>query len=141
MAALPTVAPSLSFANPAGELLTHPHGYAVLRYRVGSSNVAALAELLTQTGALLVAHGWYRLLSNALELPALPTAAKTWMVDYWLAGRIARPQRVLVAVVQPAAVLARLSISEMQSQAQGLTTYHPFATEPEAHAFLAAQQP
>jgi hypothetical protein len=66
------------FANPAGELSTHPGGYAVLRYRAGANTVAPLSDLLTRMAALLVARGWNHLLSNALELP--PFSAEAWMV-------------------------------------------------------------
>jgi hypothetical protein len=48
-----------------------------------------------------------------------------------------RPCVVHVAMVQPAAMLACLSTSEVQSQA--LTGYCHFTTEPESHAFVAAR--
>ncbi|SES78179.1 hypothetical protein [Hymenobacter actinosclerus] len=127
------------FANDAGELLAHPAGYALLRYRPGATDVEALAALLTRMGRLLVQRRWSYLLSDALELPTLPPACKDWMVTEWIGGRIERPPVVHVAVVQPAAVLARLSTYEMQAQAQGRTRYYHFADEPAAHAFVVAR--
>ncbi len=128
--------PTPIFANAAGELLAHPAGYAMLRYRAGAAELAFLSELLIQMGRLLVRRGWAHLLSDARELPTLPPACKDWMVTDWIGGRIERPELVHVAVVQPTAVLARLSTFEMQAQAQGHTRYYHFADEAEAHAFV-----
>jgi hypothetical protein len=59
------------FANTAGELLAHPGGYAVLRYRRGATALAPLSELITRMGALLVARGWqYLFVHVALVRPA-----------------------------------------------------------------------
>ncbi|WP_019946533.1 hypothetical protein [Hymenobacter aerophilus] len=128
------------YSNAAGELLAHPAGYALVRYRAGAAEVAPLAELLTRMARLLVRNRWHYLLSDARNLPPLPPACKAWMVENWVEGRIERPAVVHVAVVQPTAVLARLATFEIQAQAKGKTHYYHFADEAAAHTFIMANQ-
>jgi hypothetical protein len=127
------------FANTAGELLAHPGGYAVLRYRRGATALAPLSELITRMGALLVARGWQYLFSDARQLPPLPEAAKEWVHINWVEGRILRPRLVHVALVRPAEAVARLSVAQALAHTQGLTRYTHFSDEATAHAFLANQ--
>ena len=127
------------FANAAGELLAHSRGYAVVRYRPGAANLDALAALTTEVGALLLQRGWTFLLSNTTELPLLSQAAKDWSRHNWLEGRLPRPSRLHTVTVQPADVLARLSVAEVHSHAQGLIRYTRLPDEAAAHAFIAAQ--
>lgn len=128
---------TLVFTNAAGELLTHPAGYAVLRYRDGKWGVAELAQLLSSTGALLLGNRWQRLLADARQLPPLSPEAKAWIADNWMGPTRLRPQQLHTVVLQPAEVFARLAALQMQALAPHATRYHHCTDEADAHACLA----
>ncbi|MDO7848796.1 hypothetical protein Q5H92_20695 [Hymenobacter sp. M29] len=127
---------TLVFTNAAGELLTHPAGYAVLRYRAGTWGVAELARLLTSTGALLLGNRWQRLLADARLLPPLSPEAKAWITANWMGPTRLRPEQLHTVVLQPAEVFARLAASQMQALAPHATRYHHCPDEAAAHACL-----
>ncbi|MBH8558657.1 hypothetical protein [Hymenobacter negativus] len=131
-----TASLTLVFTNAAGELFTHPAGYAVLRYRAGKWGVAELARLLTSTGALLLGNRWQRLLADARLLPSLSPEAKAWITENWMGTSRLRPQQLHTVVLQPAEVFARLAASQMQALAPDGTRYHHCADEAAAHACL-----
>jgi hypothetical protein len=132
-------APTTSvYLNAAGELLTHPGGFLVLRYLPGPWEQPALDALLTEAGAWLLRHHWQRLLVDARQLPTLSPALKEWLAVHWMGGRIARPHRLRIALVQPTQALARLAVAEVRSQGSGDGGYAYFTTPEEAFSHLAA---
>lgn len=125
------------FTNAAGCLAAHPAGYAVLRFAPGSWPVDALAELITQTGALLLAQGWYGLLADVRQLPVFSAEALDWLQRYWFARVVPQPPRLFKALLLPAPTHAGVAIGQLREQAPAFTHYAYFADEQAAHTYLA----
>ena len=126
------------FANAAGEIYSHPGGYAVLRFRPGRWGVAKLVPLITRLSELLADHAWHRLLTDARQMPVLSAECKDWVAAHWMGGGLPRPTYLHQAMLHPSEVFARLAVSEMRAKAPGNTTYTYFDDDAAAHAHLAA---
>ena len=108
---------SVVFSNAAGELVEHPAGYGLIRYRAGKRSEGDIAAMLTQAGALLLRRGWPNLLSDTRH--------------------IARPAHMRVAILLPLDVFARLAVGQVQvGVLLGNIQYKNFGDAAEAHAFL-----
>ena len=126
------------YQNPAGELLEHPAGYAVVRYQTTKHTTADLRALLVNLGELLLRRGWSCYLSDARLMLPLSPDEKQLSRDDWYGGRIERPAVVRVAVVAATNAISRLGIAEVVQQAGNGISYRSFADETSAHAYLQA---
>ena len=97
---------SVVFSNAAGELVEHPAGYGLIRYRAGKRSEGDIAAMLTQAGALLLRRGWTALLSDNRQMAPLTEAEKAWVVAHWQGRQIARPAHVRVAIPAPRCICA-----------------------------------
>lgn len=128
---------SVVFSNVAGELVEHPAGYGLIRYRAGKRPEGDIAAMLTQAGALLLRRGWTNLLSDTRQMAPLTEAEKAWVVAHWQGRQIARPAHVRVAMLMPLDVFARLAVGQVQiGVLPGNIQYKNFGDAAEAHAFL-----
>ena len=128
---------SVVFSNAAGELVEHPAGYGLIRYRAGKRSEGDIAAMLTQAGALLLRRGWTALLSDTRQMAPLTEAEKAWVVAHWQGRQIARPAHVRVAILLPLDVFARLAVGQVQvGVLPGNIQYKNFGDAAEAHAFL-----
>ena len=136
---MPAPTESLYFANPAGQVVAHPAGYAVLRYLPGKRQPAKLPALLTELGQLLLRRGWRKFLADNPEMEPLTAAEKDWFVTQWLGQRVARPAHLVGSLVLPHEVVARLSRLEMYAHAaKGSITYAAFTDLASVEAYLKA---
>ena len=124
------------FANAAGTLARHFAGYVVLHYRPGLWDRAALTPLLTELAGLLLAESWHRLFIDSRLMPVLPPEVREWMTTQWLNSLLPRPERLCIALLPAANVLARLAASDARTLSPATTQYSYFGTEADAHAFL-----
>lgn len=127
---MPTPSPTVQFENAAGQILAHPAGYAILRYRTGKRQPTDIADLLTNLGRVLLRHNWYRFLADNREMSPLNEAEKAWFTTHWLGQRVPRPAPLWAAIVVPTEVVARLSIAQMTSQANPASIIYRTFTEP-----------
>ncbi|MGI4835324.1 MAG: hypothetical protein ACRYFK_17875 [Janthinobacterium lividum] len=131
--------PFIHFENTAGQVLSHPNGYAILRYLPNRRQPTDLAHLLTALGQLLLRGGWHRFLADNRLMPPLSEAEKTWFVSQWLSRKIPRPAPLYGAVVLPTEVVARLSINQMLNEAHSATmVYRSFTEQSQAETYLAS---
>lgn len=131
--------PFIHFENNAGQVLTHPNGYAILRYLPHRRQPTDLPQLLTALGQLLLWRRWQRFLADNRQMPPLGEAEKAWFVEHWLGHKVPRPAPLYSAVVLPTEVVARLSISQMLGEANPATLVYRAFTEPgPAEAYLAS---
>lgn len=140
---MPVVSESVFFENRAGQVLAHPAGYAVLRYRPARRQPGDLAALLTHLGRLLLAHGWTRFLADNRQMTPFSQAEKEWFVQNWLGlgpQAVPRPAPLQAALVLPAEVIARLSITQMMNEANPASlAYRAFSELAPAEAYLAGR--
>lgn len=136
---LPTA--TVFFENTAGQVLAHPAGYGVLRYRSARRQPTDIADLLSSLGRMLLAHGWNRFLADNRQMTALNEAEKNWFATKWLGQggqHVPRPAPLYGAVVLPTEVIARLAITQMLNEADAATmVYRTFTEEAAATAYLA----
>jgi hypothetical protein len=133
--------PFIHFENNAGQVLTHPDGYAILRYLPHRRQPDDLTRLLTALGQLLLRRRWQRFLADNRHMTPLNETEKAWFAAQWLGEGVPRPVPLYGAVVLPTEVVARLSINQMLSQAaaDGATiTYRTFTDLSQAEAYLAS---
>ena len=128
---------STVFTNGAGSLAAHPAGYALLRFTAGARHVDALAELLTQTGALLLARGWNGLLADVRQLPAFSPDALDWLQHSWFTRVVPQPPRIFKALLLSAHTGVGPAIGQLRAQAPAFTNYAYFVDEQAAHTYLA----
>jgi hypothetical protein len=125
----------LYFENPVGRVLEHPDGYAVVEYHAGKRKLNELQAFLTHTGQLLQRRSWNRLLGDQRLLSPFTDEESAWILNYWL-DRPAN-QQIWAAVILPNDVFARLSVSQMVTEAKAASlTYRLFNTADEAAAWL-----
>ncbi len=134
---MPAATPRLYFDNPAGQILEHPAGYAVLRYRAGKRQPADLPALIGQLGQLLLRRGWHRYLADTRPMAPLTGAEKAWMLAHWLGPQAVRPARLWAAMLLPAEAIAWLGVIEVMNEAKtGAIAYKNFTAETQAEAYL-----
>ena len=108
---------SVYFENEAGQLLLHPAGYALLRYRPAKRRPGDLTALLTKLGQLLLSRGWHKFLADNRQMSPFTETEKAWFVASWLGHQVPRPAPLLGVVVVPQDVVARLSFLQMYASA------------------------
>ncbi len=134
---MPAAALRLSFDNPAGQLLEHPAGFAVLRHHAGKRQPADLPALIGQLGPLLLRRGWHRFLADTRAMAPLTGAEKAWLLEHWLSPRAVRPARLWAAVLLPGEAIAWLGVVEMVNEAKKSTVAcKNFTAEAPAEAYL-----
>ena len=126
------------FCNAAGELTANLAGYAELHLAPGQIEAPAMAELLTQTGALLLRRGWRGMLCNAQAIAGFNQETMTWLLGHWLTQRVPQPPRLFKAQVMPTAPEAQASFAQLRELSPAHARYAYFAAEPDAHAYLTA---
>ncbi len=124
------------FENSVGRISEHPDGYAYVVYNAGSRQLDHLQAFLTHTSHLLHRQGWRKLLGDQRLMSPFTEEERLWIVDYWLMRSVADNQ-VYGAVLVPHDVFARLSVSQMISEArEAALTYRLFDNEFEASSWL-----
>ena len=132
------VAYHLYHENPAGQLLEHPDGYAVLRYAAGKRAPTEFQALVTHLGQLLLRRGWTCFLSDTRLMEPLSEAEKAWINTYWLDGKMHRPAQLQGAVLLATNAVTRLGVAQVQRSAPAANIrYQNFLDEAAAHAYLA----
>lgn len=130
--------PFIHFENNAGQVLSHPNGYAILYYLPNRRQPNDLARLLTALGQLLLRGGWHRFLADNRQMAPLNEPEKKWFVEHWLGRKVPRPAPLYGAIVLPVEVVARLSISQMLGEANSTTMiYRSFTEQSQAETYLA----
>ncbi len=126
------------YENPAGQLLEHPNGYAVLRYAAGKRSPIELQGLLTHLGQLLLRRGWTRFLSDTRLMEPLTETEKDWVTTHWHDGKIARPPHLQGVILAATNAVTRLGIGQVLRHATPNNIhYHTLTDEAEAHRYLA----
>ncbi|RZK55020.1 MAG: hypothetical protein EOO59_10920 [Hymenobacter sp.] len=133
---MPSPAPTTVFTNAAGTLLTHPAGYAVVRYHAGTLQLPDLQALVTRLGELLLQHGWYKMLLDLRALPIISESIKDWTRTHWQQAGVPRPPVLAQATLLPANVFSRLAVSQLQLGGEGDIDIRNFPEEAAAHAYL-----
>jgi hypothetical protein len=138
---MPFSALRVYFDNPAGRVLEHPDGYAVIQYHPGPRVLFELQAFLQHTGQLLHRRGWHKLLSDHRAMAPFSAAKRAWILDYWLTRQTAGGTAIVGAGVYPPEHLAQLPAAQRDQPAHlpGIT-YRLFAT-PEAAAAWLGQYP
>ncbi|WP_157780984.1 hypothetical protein [Hymenobacter sedentarius] len=134
---MPAPASRLYFNNPVGRVMEHPDGYAHVIYEPGARQLHHLQAFLTHTGQLLRLRGWHKLLGDQRQLAPYTPEESQWIVDYWLTAEQRGTHTIYGAVVLPQDVFARLSVSEIMSEAKAAAlTYRLFDSEETAQDWL-----
>ena len=136
------VAPALRiyFENSVGRILEHPDGYALVQYHAGERDLAYLQAFLRHTGQLLTLRGWHKVLGDHRLMTPYTEQESQWIVEYWL-SKEHQGRAIYGAVVLAPAEWAQLPDAYRQQAAQaGVMTFHLFAEESAALAWL-GQQP
>ena len=125
------------FENPAGRVLEHPAGYGVLVYSPGKRELTELQALLVHTGQLLRRRQWHRLLGDQRRMTPYTEQESAWILGYWLDPANQQPQGLYAAILLAEDVFARLSTTQLISDAKAAAlTYHFFDNELTASAWL-----
>jgi hypothetical protein len=131
-----TPAISTVFTNGVGTIEAHPQGYAIVRYRPVTVEIAALQELLTHLGQLLLQRGWRKVLVDSRALAIFRQEVKDWARANWIAPVIARPPELVLATLLPDNVFGRLAMTELQLGSSSGNQNLNFADEAAAHTYL-----
>lgn len=127
----------LYFGNTVGRVLEHPDGYAYIIYEPGPRKLHHLQAFLTHTGQLLRRRGWNRMLGDQRLMSPFTEEEGKWIVDYWLDAAQQGTDVVYGAVLLPQDVFARLSVSQVMTEARAAAlTYRMFDSEEAARAWL-----
>ncbi|GAB3857670.1 hypothetical protein GCM10028822_31770 [Hymenobacter terrigena] len=127
----------LYFNNPVGRVLEHPDGYAHVIYEPGPRKLHHLQAFLTHTGQLLRLRGWNKLLGDQRLLAPFTPEESQWIVDFWLSAEQRGTDTIYGAVLLPHDVFARLSVSQVMTEAKAAAlTYRMFDSEEAAQAWL-----
>ena len=134
---MPNAAPKLYFDNPVGRVLEHPDGYAHVEFEPGPRLLQHLQAFLIQIGQLLRSRGWNKMFSDQRQMAPFVPEESSWIVDYWLNIAQQGTNAIYGAVLLPHDVFARLSVSQVMSEAKtAALTYRMFDTEADARAWL-----
>ncbi|GAA4509493.1 hypothetical protein GCM10023172_43070 [Hymenobacter ginsengisoli] len=125
------------FENAAGRLLEHPDGYVRFEYFPGKRKLTDLQALLTHTGQLLKRNNWNKLLGDQRLMTPFTPEESAWIVDYWLDRARQRPGGIYGAVILANDVFARLSMTQVMTDAKAAAlTYRLFDSEEKAVEWL-----
>lgn len=128
----------LYFENPAGRLLEHPDGYALVQYTAAPRNFAVFQAFLTHTHHLLRRRGWHKMLADQRLMPPFTDEERQWIGQDWLARSASEGYALFGAIIIPTDVYARLTqdLAMNPVQQNSALTYRLFTTEDEATAWL-----
>ena len=102
----------------------------------GPRQLHHLQAFLTHTGQLLRLRGWNKLLGDQRLMAPFTPQESQWIVDYWLSAE-QRGSAVYGAVLLPNDVFARLSVSQVMTEAKAAAlTYRLFDSEDTAREWL-----
>lgn len=133
---LTSTALRIYFENSVGRISEHPDGYAHVTYHAGPRKLDHYQAFLTHTSQLLRRQGWRKLLGDQRLMAPFTEEERLWIVDYWLT-RSTVDSQIYGAVLVPQDVFARLSVSQMISEArEAALTYRLFDNEVEAASWL-----
>ncbi|UOG72858.1 hypothetical protein MTX78_12040 [Hymenobacter tibetensis] len=133
---LPFIGVRIYFENPVGRILEHPQGYAVVEFHAGKRNLSELQAFLRHAGQLLQRRSWNKLLGDQRLMNLFTPEESQWIVNYWLT-RSNQGSDVYGAVILPHDVFARLSVSQVVSEAKAAAmTYRMFDSEEMAQEWL-----
>ena len=123
----------LYFENPVGRLLEQPEGqYVVVEYHAGVRQLLELQAFLTHAGQLLQRHGWYKLLGDQRRMSPFTPEEAQWVTEYWLTSAQRRTDVLYGAVLLPHDVFARLSVSQVMTEARAAAMTYRFFEDVEA---------
>jgi hypothetical protein len=135
---MPTSALRLYFENPVGRLFEQPAGgYVVVEYHPGPRKLSELQAFLTHAGHLLQRQDWHKLLGDQRHMAPFTPEEITWVTGFWLTSAQRRTKVLYGAVLLPHDVFARLSVSQVMSEAKAADmTYRLFDSQETAAAWL-----
>lgn len=117
--------------------MEHPDGYAHVVYEPGPRELQHLQAFLTHTGQLLRLRGWNKLLGDQRLMAPFTPEEGQWIVDYWLTAEQRGTSTIYGAVLLPEDVFARLSVSQVMTEAKAAAlTYRMFDSEEAAQTWL-----
>lgn len=127
----------LYFNNPVGRVWEHPDGYAHVVYEPGPRELHHLQAFLTHTGQLLRLRDWHKLFGDQRLMSPFTPEESQWIVDYWLTAEQRGTYTIYGAVLLPQDVFARLSVSQIMTEARAAAlTYRMFDSEETAQEWL-----
>lgn len=134
---MPASASRLYFNNPVGRIMEHPDGYAHVIYEPGPRRLDYLQAFLTHVGQLLRLRGWHKIFGDQRLMTPYTPEESQWIVDYWLTAEQRGSTTIYGAVLLPQDAFARLSVSQVMTEAQAAAlTYRQFDSEAAAHEWL-----
>lgn len=124
------------FENSVGCISEHPDGYAYVSYNAGPRKLDHFQTFLMHISQLLNRQGWRKMLGDQRLMSPFTEQERLWIIDYWLT-RATVGHQIYGAVLVPQDVFARLSVSQMISEAREMAlTYRLFDNEFEASSWL-----
>lgn len=126
------------FQNAAGKVFEHPEGYAYVQMAASMARESReITALIAHTSRLLLLRNWHRLLADQQLMLPLHREEKKWLVDYWLPGKVDRPERIILAAVVPTDKAAQQATRQLWREVPPTyVEYHGFERLAEAQAFL-----
>lgn len=124
------------FENSVGRIAEHPDGYAYVTYNAGPRKMEHFQAFLIHVSQLLHRQGWRKLLGDQRLMSPFTEEERLWIMNYWLT-RSTVGRQMYGAILVPQDVFARLSVSQMISEArEAALTYRLFDNEFEASSWL-----
>jgi len=125
------------YENAVGRLSEHANGYAIVQYKPGKRLLGDFQALLTHLGNLLQRRSWHKVLTDQRAMTPFTEEERRWVQEQWLVAEPGRPSGIMVALLLPEDVFARLATNlVMHDTQEGHLRYHIFQDEVSAAAWL-----
>ncbi|GGF22065.1 hypothetical protein [Hymenobacter cavernae] len=125
------------YENAVGRVSEHANGYAIVQYKPGKRLLGDFQALLTHLGHLLQRRSWHKVLTDQRAMTPFTDEERRWIREQWLTTQTERHQDVMVAMLLPEDVFARLATNLVMHEAQeGILHYQIFQDEVSAAAWL-----
>jgi hypothetical protein len=128
----------LYFENPVGRLLEpSEEDHIIVKYHAGGRRLADLQAFLTHAGQLLIRRNSHKLLGDQRLMAPFSSEESKWITEFWLTAAQRRTDVLYGAVLLPQDVFARLSVTQVISDAKAAAmTYRLFEDEAAAAVWL-----
>lgn len=126
---------SLYFENAVGCISEYANHYAVVQYKPGKRKFVDFQTFGAHLRGLLQRRNWHKVLSDQRVLAPFTEEERAWIRAQWHTSVV--QQKVLVAVLLPQDVFARLATSLVMHDAhEGALVYRIFQNDAEAATWL-----
>ncbi|KAA9338331.1 hypothetical protein F0P96_05715 [Hymenobacter busanensis] len=128
------------FDNAAGRVAEHPGGFAVVKWKPGSRQLADFQAVLTHLDQLLRLRTWSKLLADQRDMAPFTADETAWVTDVWLPKAVGEGPYRYAAILLPTDVFARLASKSVLSTSHSQFVAYQFCDDEATAAAWLKQQ-